>query len=458
MASAARPNVILLLARAALGANLQAPPDRRPAARPRDLDKFEGVNLLRRLIIIFNALFLALGYELPNLYFEFLKITPSDNSFFILPSLALSLILGIAVYGIYGDQSARQKTLQTAFLVLSFSLIACFLFHHIISFYFALFSVGIIISVLPIYVLEIMPSLYRGSGFVNALITLILGMITSTSIAMELGPIYIMCFAIASSLIAVFLVQYLIESPAWLMLEHQNHEAAHLLKMIREPKKIAKEIAVIKSALSRRQRIWFSLYKNQLKEKIKISFVLAILRQMTGVSVMLLYFPHEIFLANSEKIVPLFILFAILSGLIFSALNIDYLGRRCLLILSLWVQLITLSVLIIYPIFIQGDWQLWVSFEAYLIYLIGYAAGAGPVTWLLSIELMPLKKRSQMTSFFLITTIVSGALIYSLSLYAIQSLGFFNLTVLVFALSAACALVYSYRKVPETKNRILDEI
>jgi MFS family permease len=99
----------------------------------------------------------------------------------------------------------------------------------------------------------------------------------------------------------------------------------------------------------------------------------------------------------------------------------------------------------------------WLALVCLIVYIASFAIGLGPVFWLMISEIFPLKVRSPAMSLSTVGNWTSNFLISSFFLSlttAITRQGTFWL----YAAFGVAALIYFVARVPETKDRTLEEI
>jgi facilitated trehalose transporter len=98
-----------------------------------------------------------------------------------------------------------------------------------------------------------------------------------------------------------------------------------------------------------------------------------------------------------------------------------------------------------------------VPVAAFVVYIIAYSIGFGPLPWLLMGEMFPERTRSTATSIVGATACVAGFFVTNTFLNLVQVLNTYG-TFWLFAIVSASAVVFTFFFVPETKGRSLQEI
>jgi MFS family permease len=136
----------------------------------------------------------------------------------------------------------------------------------------------------------------------------------------------------------------------------------------------------------------------------------------------------------------------------------DWIGRRGLLITGtaiLTVALVVLGAFFWFPSLTHG--ASWLGVACVIVYIIGFAIGLGPVFWLMISEIYPLQFRSQAMSVATICNWGANFIVSYFFLQETQAIGR-GPTFWIYAAIAVGAIVFFVRKVPETKNRPLEDI
>lgn len=92
-----------------------------------------------------------------------------------------------------------------------------------------------------------------------------------------------------------------------------------------------------------------------------------------------------------------------------------------------------------------------------VIYVIGFAIGLGPITWVILSEIFPLKIRGKAMGYAIFTNWLFNFLISLTFPLLIESFGMNKIFILYGFISLIC-LVFIYLYIPETKGKSLEEI
>ncbi|XP_053136756.1 solute carrier family 2, facilitated glucose transporter member 5-like isoform X2 [Hemicordylus capensis] len=332
---------------------------------------------------------------------------------------------------------------------------------------------GMFSSAVPICLAEISPKYLRGAINTVAILFLTLGIQLGQIFALEevLGntkgfPI-LMSFSMILALFDIFLLPLFPESPRYLLIQKRNEEQAReVLKKLRGQVDVEDEIEELRledtaERAEKNMNIFKLLCLRSLRWKLLSIFILMIGQQFADINAAYLY-AEKIYLAMGvqEHMFPY-----VGAGLatIFLVVNmvtiyfIDSLGRRTLLLAGLSICCACAVVLSV-SIKLQETltWLSYINAGLVITFVAAHITGPTTVPNLLT------------TEFFLQSSRVSGV-IFAGSVYWICKfiIGLTYITIrkkvgpygfLVFLPIPFVALVYSYKYIPETKNKTFLDI
>jgi sugar porter (SP) family MFS transporter len=254
------------------------------------------------------------------------------------------------------------------------------------------------------------------------------------------------------------------ESPHWLVRRGREDEARTVLAKLREEGDIDGEIAEIKEvAATEAKGSVRDLLAKGVRPALWVGILLAVFQQITGINTVIYYAPSLLQgagLGNNASLLANVVIGVVNVGMTIVAIRLlDRTGRRPLLLTG--TAGMAVGMLITAFAFLGGD-QLhgasaYVAILGLLIYTGSFAVGLGPVFWLMIAEIYPLRIRGQAMS---VATIANwGAnFVVTISfltlLNAITPKGVF----FMFAFLTLVALAYFAKRVPETKQRSLQQI
>ncbi|KAL5569636.1 hypothetical protein UlMin_026211 [Ulmus minor] len=353
---------------------------------------------------------------------------------------------------------------------------------------------GCALVIAPVYTAELSPASSRGflasfpEVFIN--IGILLSYVSNYSFSKlptRLGWRFMLGVgAIPSAMLAVGVLS-MPESPRWLVMQGRLGEAKRVLdKTSDTPEEARLRLDNIKQAAgipqactddvvrvtkrSHGEGVWkdLLLHPTPSVRHILIAAVgIHFLQQMSGINVVVLYTPRIFKMAgikSSDNQLLATVAFGLVktSFILVATFLLDRIGRRMLLLSSVGGMIVTLGCLSLGLTFIDHSrgkvmWVTILCIVLVLAYVAFFSIGLGPVTWVYSSEIFPLKLRAQgMSIAVAVSTFTNGTLLMTfISLYKAITIGgaFF-----LFTGVAAVAWVFFYTMLPETRGRTLEEI
>ena len=251
-------------------------------------------------------------------------------------------------------------------------------------------------------------------------------------------------------------------SPRWLVEKGREDEALDVLKRARDSEDEAKEeLGEIKEA-AKDERGVRDIWKPDVRPLVVVGLVLAFAQQLIGVNTVIYYAPTILkFTGVGSGSAITQALSVGITNLVFTivaVLILDKVGRRPLLTIGTIGCIVSLVVLGVF--FASSSLQnsaSWIALVCLIVYIASFAIGLGPVFWLMIAEIFPLSVRSPAMSISTVGNWASNFLVSSFFLTltsAITKQGTFWL----YAGFGVLALIFFYARVPETKDRSLEEI
>lgn len=328
-------------------------------------------------------------------------------------------------------------------------------------------AVGSASMVVPLYIGEAAPPHIRGALVSFNQLAITSGILTSYLVDYWLASSenWRLMFGLATvpavALFVGMLFQH--ESPHWLIAQGREDAARTVLHRVRASTDIEAEITEVRE-LSQRKASARELLDPGVRKVLTVGVLLAVFQQVTGINTIIYYAPtllHGAGLGNSASLLANVANGGVNVGMTIVAIRlIDRVGRRPLLLAGTTGMTVALIVLAI--AFVIGGSQLTgvsaiVAIVALLVYTGSFAIGLGPVFWLLISEMYPVRIRGQAMS---VATIANWGANFVVTISFLTLLGAIHGpgTFFLFAFLTVVALVYFQKRVPETKNRSLQEI
>ncbi len=377
---------------------------------------------------------------------------------------------GAAFSGRLADRFGRRPmVIAVAVLFLVASLMSAWA-SSIGGLIFGRFLVGLAIGVCsytgPLYIAEIAPSRSRGALVSLNQLLITVGILVSYLVDYLLaeGEHWRWMFGLAAipAVILGLAMSWLPESPRWLVKSGDVESATRILRRIHRPDEVAGELDLILSQRQDPQGAWTQVLAPQFRTALTIGIGLAIFQQITGINTIIYYAPTIFQLAGFDSAAQSILATAGVGAVnvlmtIVSLRLLDRVGRRPLLLTG--IAGMTASLIVLGWLFRGSDFTSagWLAVASVMVYVASFAISLGPIFWLLISEIYPLQVRSVGMSIATMSNWAFNLLVALTFLILLNSLGP-AYTFWLYALLSVGAFLFSYRFVPETKGRALEEI
>jgi sugar porter (SP) family MFS transporter len=253
------------------------------------------------------------------------------------------------------------------------------------------------------------------------------------------------------------------ESPRWLVDREKDEDARKVLcrARSRDDEAVDEEMQEIKDVASDEGHLR-DLLARAVRPMLIVGLGLAIFQQIVGINTVI-YFAPTIFkfagVSTSASIgQTVFIGVTNVVFTIVAVLLLDRIGRRVFLLTGtalVFVALVALGVYFHSP-YLQTNAP-HMALAALLLYIAGFAIGLGPVFWLMISEIFPLAIRGPAMA---VCTVANWSFNFAVSftfLTLVDKLGRAG-AFWMYAGIAVLAMLFFWTRVPETKDRSLEEI
>ncbi|XP_040262143.1 solute carrier family 2, facilitated glucose transporter member 6 [Bufo bufo] len=344
---------------------------------------------------------------------------------------------------------------------------------------------GLTSSSIPVYISEISHAGVRGALGACPQLLAVCGALVLYTLGLFLPWRWLAVAGEVPVLVMLLLLCFMPDSPRFLISKGKDEKALQALVWLRGPKTAYRgEYQRIKeSVLKANSSLTFSELSDPYYYKpILIAVSMRCLQQLSGINPILTYL-EPIF--NRTKVILKGGYDAALVGLVrlisvlVAALVMDKAGRKILLFVSSALMLVSSLSMGLYVHFTvdmkhnstnltmtTSDPHVLADPVNYLgviplvcimLYILGYAFGWGPVTWLLMSEILPLKARGTASGLCVMVSWITGFVLTEAFLPVVNA---FNLETpfFFFAIICACCILFTYLCVPETKGRTLEQI
>lgn len=390
-------------------------------------------------------------------------------------SLIIGCIAGAAASGMLSDRFGRKKVLIAAavlFIVGSLgSAVPATFSGYIIARMIGGIGIGITSTLCPLYNAEIAPARYRGRLVaLNQLATvtgIFLVYFVNSGIAglgndaWDINSAWRWMFGVGVVPGVLFLVLLLFvpESPRWLIKQGRPAEALPILLKIHGDDLARQEVLDIKASFKQENASLRQLFSPGLRTALIVGVALAVLQQVTGINAIMYYAP-EIFKetgagANASLIQTILVGLINFLFTIVALWLIDKVGRKALLLVG--SALMAVSLFVIGIAFHGGHTSGLLVLVFILVYVAAFAISLGPVVWVLLSEIFPNRIRGRATA---IASMSLWAADYIVSQSFPPMLGSAGpaMTFWIFGILSVVTFLFTWRVVPETKGKSLEEI
>ena len=384
-------------------------------------------------------------------------------------------LFGAMFAGIASDRLGRKKVLLATAVLFSLSAVGSAIPDTLTQFVIARFiggvGVGAASMLSPLYISEIAPANKRGMLVTLYQLAIVLGINIvyfinlliagsgTESWNIEKGWRYMLGSETIPALLFFVMLLLVPESPRWLAAKGKERKAAEILERVNGPKNAKKILGEIKDTLKEEKGTLKELFSTHMRIPLAVGLVLALFSQITGINAIIYYAP-EIFKNigfGSESALQQTVVVGLINTIFtFVAIRyIDRVGRRTLLLWGLSGMIICLFG-VGFVFFIGQSSSFWT-----LIFILGFTASfsssLGPIPWVIISEIFPMKIRGLAMSFAIVTLWLGVILITQFTPILLDSIGG-AFTFWIFMANSAILLIFTYKMIPETKGRTLEEI
>ncbi|WP_396145837.1 sugar porter family MFS transporter [Flavobacterium sp.] len=338
-------------------------------------------------------------------------------------------------------------------------------------------GVGIASMVVPMYIAEIAPPKRRGALVGNYQLAIVIGIVVvyfvNYFIALQgdaqwnlnIGWRWMFGSEIIPSILFLVFIFLIPESPRWLLQKGKSEQAVAVLEKINAPEDVAQVQSEIQNSLEQEDKgQWNHLVNPIYKKALFVGIGLSILQQLTGINAILYYAP-EIFKSLGSSTDASLLETSILGvvNLIFTLLAIkwvDKMGRKPLLYIGSAGMTISLAAV---GIFIYNEAVGNYVLPFLILFMASFSISWGPIVWVLLSEIFPNKIRSLALAISVFIQWVANFVVTQVFPSLIENQWLkdnFNGAFPFYLFSVIClfSLFFVWKKVPETKNKSLEQM
>jgi MFS transporter, SP family, arabinose:H+ symporter len=384
-------------------------------------------------------------------------------------------VIGAMGAGYMSDKFGRKSILIVTAVLFAVSAIGSAIPANLNQFVIARIIGGIGIGAAsmlsPLYISEIAPADKRGMLVTLYQLAIVIGInliyFVNLLIAgsgteqwnIEMGWRYMLgsgTIPAALFLVALFFVP---ESPRWLASKNRKAEAMKILERVNGKSRADEVMAEIEITLKEEAGTIAELFAPGLRTAMIIGVFLALFSQITGINAIIYYAP-EIFksvgFGTDSALLQTVIIGLTNTVFTFVAIRfIDRAGRRKLLLWGVSGMAICLFGVGTVFFFQLSSGPLLLLFI--LGFIASFASSLGPIPWVLISEIFPTKTRGIAMSFAVLMLWIGVVLITQLTPILLKEAGG-AVTFWIFGANAVLLLIFTYKMIPETKGKTLEEI
>lgn len=411
-----------------------------------------------------------IGQALPSIQKEFHPSTFASS--WIVAAILIGAIIGAASSGYLSEKISRKWTKCLSGCVYVAGALAAAFAQDVVWLIAARFVLGLSVGtasfVAPEYIAEQTPPRIRGGTVTYNQLMVTLGILLAYIAGFLLNPVtdnwrWMLGIAVVPGALLAISMAFVPHSPRWLVKQGRVDEARKVLERTRAESDIDQELDDIQQ-VTEQESGWTvrDLFRPRVRPLMVVGIGLAVFQQFVGVNTVI-YFAATILhytgaSTNSAVLLAVFVGVTNFVVTIVAILLMDWVGRRGLLLAGTAILCVSLVVLGAYFQFSAlSHGASWLGLVCVIVYIIGFAVGLGPVFWLMISEIYPLQFRSQAMAVATICNWAANFIVSYFFLQEAQAIGK-GPTFWIYAVIAVGAIAFFWFKVPETKNRQLEDI
>lgn len=335
------------------------------------------------------------------------------------------------------------------------------------------FTIGLSITVVPVFIAESSPNAIRGGLLASYQVATVIGIVFGYVIGWRLSYMeswrWMLGVAAIPAAIVFLALLRVPETPQWLMMTGKERQAKRVLTQITRSEEYESELTALRTSLEESKdnnsiEYLKDMFSGYLACATIFIIALGFFIQITGINATIYYAPKIFeqmgFEGNAQQLLlPAVVQVFSLIAVIISMMVIDSYGRRKVLLSGIGVMIAANALLIV--VYSLGGGEIngleILGFIGIVLFTMGYTGGFGAIVWVFAGELFPMRYRATGSSVLLTADLVANAIVAQLFPPLLESIGGTGVFA-VFGVLALIAFAVVFRWAPETKERRLEDI
>ncbi|XP_031091760.1 probable polyol transporter 4 [Ipomoea triloba] len=414
---------------------------------------------------------------------EDLKITEVQEEVLV-GILSIVSLLGSLVGGRTSDAIGRKWTMGLASIIFqtgaAIMTVAPSFKVLMIGRLFAGVGIGFGVMIAPVYIAEISPTVERGTltSFPEIFINLgiLLGYVSNyafSGLPAHINWRIMLAVGILPSVFIAFALFVIPESPRWLVVQNRVEEAkAVLMKTNDNDAEVEERLAEIQLAAGvtnaekyEEKAVWRELLSPSpaLRRMLITGFGIQCFQQITGIDATVYYSPEILKAAGivgESKLLAATVAVGVTKTafILIAIFLIDRVGRKPLMYAST-IGMTACLFGLAFSLTFLGEGSVGISLA--ILFVCGnvafFSVGLGPVCWVVTSEIFPLKFRAQASALGAVGNRMCSGLV-AMSFLSVSRAITVGGTFFIFSAISALAVAFTYKFIPETKGKSLEQI
>lgn len=391
----------------------------------------------------------------------------------VVSSALVGAVVGAAVNGVLADVYGRKKVIIATATIFAIGSIICGFAPSVGWLVFGRMILGLAIGmvnfVIPLYLSELSPQKVRGMLVSLYQLAITAGILFSYLInrvfaLSEYNWRWMLGAGLVPAIILLVGISFLGDTPRWLISRRRYSEAKEIFKKIEPEEDADKQVKEIQATLKVSEKKKGKVFENWMLRPVLVGIFIMFIQICTGINT-IIYYAATIFKAAgfTDNIGALYasvgvgvVNFAMTFVAIFFT---DRLGRKPLLYAGL--SGITVSLFVLSASFWlssnYGYDTKWIAVGSIITFIASFAFSLGPIAWILISEIMPLAIRGTAMSIATMSNFVFNFIVALIFPTLLATIGE-ALTFSIFGVVGIFSLFYTWKYIPETKGRSLEQI